>query len=132
MIVWREFVCTMAKQPDTFRNSVRITQRKCVASLSCTDFLRSGRFFNESSWYAFNQFPQSDASSGVGCDFYFDSTDDGELGAIMNIYYRNTTSLELQQSWWSYMTNAGWNCESRFHPYSSACIIGEGFANACS
>lgn len=71
----------------------------------------TGHFFNESSWYAFNQFGESDSLSGVGCDFYSDTSDEGELGAIMNVYYRNTTSLELQQSWWSFRTNAGWNCE---------------------
>lgn len=34
----------------------------------------------------------------------------------MNVYYRNTTSLELQQSWWSFVTNAGWNCPSSSPP----------------
>lgn len=78
--------------------------------ISSTNDLLPGHYFNESVWYAFNQFTQSDSSSGVGCDFYSNSSDTGDLGAIMNVYYRNTSSLELQQSWWSFRTNAGWNC----------------------
>lgn len=100
--------CTTEKRRDTSRSLVRL---KPHCNLCSTDHSRTGHYFNESSWYAFNQFTQSDASSGVGCDFYSDPNDDGELGAIVNVYYRNTTSLELQQSWWSYRTNAGWNCK---------------------
>lgn len=76
-----------------------------------------GKGYDESQSHPYHSFEKSDPSSGVGCAYFLDESivddeNNSDLAAIMNVYYRSTDTLELQQSWWSFVTNAGWNCKS--------------------
>lgn len=89
----------------------------CILASVCestANLLPKGQLFNESSWHAYDGFALSDPTSGVGCNYYEDASDPDDTSSFLNVYYKDTSSIELQQSWLSFDgddDNVGWRCK---------------------